>query len=172
MKQRFVVEVDIPSGVSVQEMKDYIFGEVRAGIGGLPPEDPLFHLDRTSVKVTLMTRNSKPAFKTTETVELSVDLFLRLSKFAASRGLDVESLIRVATTAIMRANRYYDIDTVVTFGKFSGEKMETIVRLDPGYVSWCAEHISGFCLSEDCSVLLDEMLIKVKNKEPGEGTAL
>jgi hypothetical protein len=47
----FIVHVDLPRNVSVLRMQQYILGEVQAGIGQLSPMDPLFDLDRSSVKV-------------------------------------------------------------------------------------------------------------------------
>lgn len=53
MKMRcFVVTLDMPSGVSVNAMKDYIRSWVASGKGSLHPADPLFHLDGDSVRVT------------------------------------------------------------------------------------------------------------------------
>lgn len=51
MRYRFVVEVDVPSGVTPEEFREYIETEVQANVGRYPPEEPIFHLDRKSVKV-------------------------------------------------------------------------------------------------------------------------
>jgi hypothetical protein len=51
VKYRFVVEVDLPSGVSPGEFRDYIETEVQANVGCRMPEEPIFHLDRKSVRV-------------------------------------------------------------------------------------------------------------------------
>jgi hypothetical protein len=91
-------------------------------------------------------------------VPLSRDLFDRLDGFARSRGTDVETLVRVATATLLRAGRYYALDTPLAFGKYIGESMETVIRLDPGYVRWVAEKIEGLCLAEEASVLLERML--------------
>ena len=50
-RHAFVVHVDIPPGVTVERMRQYIEDEIKANIGRLPPEDPLFHMDRESVVV-------------------------------------------------------------------------------------------------------------------------
>ena len=87
------------------------------------------------------------------------DLFDRLHDFAASRGTDVETLIRVATTAMMRAGKYYMLDTKLGFGKYLGETMEAVIRLDPGYVKWAVEKIEGLTLSADALALLDRITL-------------
>lgn len=105
-------------------------------------------------------RKSKKATAapTEHTIAVSAALFAKLHNFSQSRGIDIESFIRVATTSVMRANRYYDLDTVLCFGKFSGERMETVIRIDPGYVSWAVENITGLCLSDNAQNLLDHMI--------------
>ena len=87
------------------------------------------------------------------------DLFDRLHDFAASRGTDVETLIRVATTAMMRAGKYYMLDTKLGFGKYLGETMEAVIRLDPSYVKWAIETIAGLTLSTDALALLDRITL-------------
>lgn len=123
---------------------------------------------RVSTKKTPAKRGRKPKIALTQdstlsvpkdySVVLSESLYEKLTSFAASRGIDLESLIRVATTNVMRASRYYDLDTILVFGKYSGETLETIVRLDPKYVAWAMENITGLCISENAQTLLDHML--------------
>jgi hypothetical protein len=50
-KAYFTIEVDLPDGVSASEFRAYAETEIRAGKGGLHPDDPLFNLERSSVKV-------------------------------------------------------------------------------------------------------------------------
>jgi len=50
-RQTFIVALDMPPGVSLARMRAYIRDEIRANVGALPPEDPLFGLDRGSVTV-------------------------------------------------------------------------------------------------------------------------
>lgn len=48
---RFIIEVRLPDGVGVNDMKRYISNAVKVDCGSLSPKDPLFNLDRPSVKV-------------------------------------------------------------------------------------------------------------------------
>lgn len=48
---KFEVTVELPDGVTLAEMRQYIRDEVMAGSGGRSPEDPLFYLNRRSVLV-------------------------------------------------------------------------------------------------------------------------
>lgn len=45
------VEAIVPYGVSPLEFAHYAEGEIKAGIGGLHPDEGLFQLDRNSVSV-------------------------------------------------------------------------------------------------------------------------
>lgn len=91
-------------------------------------------------------------------IPLSAELHGKLADFARSRGTDIETLVRVATATLLRAGRYYALDTVLAFGKYVGETMETVIRLDPGYVHWLQENTDKVCLAEEASLLLDHML--------------
>lgn len=51
MKKAFIVQIDVPSGVFVQDVREYIEQAVISHCGGLNPSDPLFELDRSSVEV-------------------------------------------------------------------------------------------------------------------------
>ena len=51
MRVYFEVSLELPSGASRAEIREYILEQVMAGCGGLHPEDPIFHLDRKSVRV-------------------------------------------------------------------------------------------------------------------------
>ena len=47
----FILQIDVPNGVSRARMKEYIETEIKAGVGMLEPSDPLFSLNENSVKV-------------------------------------------------------------------------------------------------------------------------
>lgn len=54
--KQFRVKIAIPEGVSVVEMKEYIRESVSSWAGSLHPDEPLFDLNRKSVKVTSLRR--------------------------------------------------------------------------------------------------------------------
>ena len=49
MKKKFIIELDLPTGVSVADMKAYIEEAVRADKGQLHPDHPIRGLDGNSV---------------------------------------------------------------------------------------------------------------------------
>ena len=56
MKREFIVGLDMPPGVTLEEMAAYIEESVRCLIGTKMPEEPIWHLDRDSVEVAIVRR--------------------------------------------------------------------------------------------------------------------
>lgn len=54
----FLVTMDLPRGATVADAKKYLEDEIKAACGGLNPMEPLFNLDRNSVRV-MQIRNEK-----------------------------------------------------------------------------------------------------------------
>ena len=103
---------------------------------------------------------SKKAPKKAETfvkVQLPFDLYAKLEAFADIRGLTVDDLIRVGSQALLRQGRYHDLSTPLSFGKFAGETVETVVRLDPGYMRWLISNTDKLVVSEAVTDLLDSI---------------
>lgn len=40
--------------------------------------------------------------------------------------------------------KYYDIDTVFTFGKYEGMSVKEVVSIQPSYIGWCAVNLDHF----------------------------
>ena len=52
MKKSFKVTLDMPEGVSIMEICGYIVGSIRLMRGSYSKDDPIFELDRDTVKCT------------------------------------------------------------------------------------------------------------------------
>jgi hypothetical protein len=59
------IECDLPPRVSAAEFRKYLIGEACAGVGCLSPDDPLFHLDRSTVRGTVIPRDIEWLYKKT-----------------------------------------------------------------------------------------------------------
>lgn len=94
----------------------------------------------------------------TGAIYLPRDLADKLRAFCELRGTTVADLVRISLTRMLRANKYHDLDTPLGFGKYAGERMEAIVRLDPGYVRWALDNIEGLVVGDGVIELLDSML--------------
>lgn len=128
----------------------------------------------TTPKKSIQRRTSRALPKDCQTELLEKDfniilkgkLYFKLYDFAKSRGTTIQTLISVATTALMKQSKHYDLDTLVAFGKYSGQSMESIIRLDPDYIVWATGSISGLTLSGPAVALLENMCL---NEAPPEG---
>lgn len=59
MKKSFVVSLEIPDGVSVTEMREYIRDAVGWWCKGTNPEYPIFDLDANKVRVKVLKTDSR-----------------------------------------------------------------------------------------------------------------
>lgn len=80
-----------------------------------------------------------------------------LKALSNKRGVDVQTLIRVSLRNLAQRTNYYDLGTSLSFGKYRGETMETVIRCDPQYVVWAQKTFDGLELSDSCLDLLTEM---------------
>jgi hypothetical protein len=80
-----------------------------------------------------------------------------LKKSAEQRGIEVSDFIRLGLVGLSRKSKYMDIDTIFRFGKYSGETLGIVVKIDPSYVYWCMKNLEGFILSTEAEGLLLEI---------------
>lgn len=59
MKKSYVVTVDVPTGVSVPEMREYIREAVGCWCRGMNPEYPIYDLDADKVRVKVLKTDSQ-----------------------------------------------------------------------------------------------------------------
>jgi len=45
--------------------------------------------------------------------------------------------------------KFYDIDSIFTFGKYEGETLAEVFEKDPKYIKYCEENIDDFYISPD-----------------------
>lgn len=45
--------------------------------------------------------------------------------------------------------KFYDLDSVFTFGKFEGKTVREILDLDPTYIDWCSINLDHFYIDDD-----------------------
>ena len=119
-----------------------------------------------AAKTALAPRKGRPVNPLSHTnacaVPIELGLYNQLSDFAAARGLTVQDLIRVGCLALLRQGRYHDLTTKLSFGKYAGETVETVVRLDPGYVQWLLANTDKLMVSDGVTALLDQMTEQLK----------
>lgn len=62
---------------------------------------------------------------------------------------------------------YYDIDSVLNFGKFKGHTLGAVWLIDLGYVQWCLINLRNFFISEETYKKL-QVLSPCKLNTPAE----
>ncbi len=45
--------------------------------------------------------------------------------------------------------KFYDIDSIFTFGKYEGQTLAEVFEKDPKYINYCQENIDDFYISPD-----------------------
>jgi hypothetical protein len=43
----------------------------------------------------------------------------------------------------------HSYDTVLTFGRYKGEKVRHVLQIEPGWLLWAANNVDGFILDRD-----------------------
>lgn len=49
-------------------------------------------------------------------------------------------------------------DSILTFGKYKGETVKSIIKDDPDYIAWACDEIEWFELDNEASLLLENYL--------------
>ncbi len=74
-----------------------------------------------------------------------------------ARGSDLDTFLAVAARSYLRVPSEFSLSTVLPYKKYSGELLETIIRLDPSYVRWLLENNASFRMNELAHRLLDQV---------------
>ena len=60
--------------------------------------------------------------------------------------------------------KFYDIDSLFTFGKYEGMSLAEVFMKDPGYLKYCAENIDEFYISPSAERELKELSRDMKDQ--------
>lgn len=91
-------------------------------------------------------------------VHLEADVHDALAGQLEGRGSTIEKFFQVAARGYLRRPQNYELQTKLGFGKYYGEQLETIIRLDPRYIRWCIGNLAGgFVMSEMAHDLLEKV---------------
>lgn len=122
----------------------------RKEIGLAKPKKPRRKaVEPTPIPVPIVER---PAMFTVE-----ANLAFKLYRMADNRGVDVGTLVNVALHNLVLRDGILDLDSKLTFGKYAGLAVETVIRCDPRYVRWLVGNTDRVNLSDECLELLTEI---------------
>lgn len=96
--------------------------------------------------------------ETTFTITLPTYIAQKLQELALKKNLEVDDFIRLALKATSRKSKFFNLDGVLDFGKYEGEALQNVIKVDPTYVVWCIRNIEGFLISDPAEEALIETL--------------
>lgn len=83
-----------------------------------------------------------------------------LKEIGRIRGVDWELIVQIQLNAYINAferTKILDVDSVINFGKYRGNTVETVIRVDPGYWRYLISEETSYKLSERAVELLESM---------------
>lgn len=90
-------------------------------------------------------------------ISLPVKLHDDLVALLEERGLSLSDWAAVMARGYLRMPSEHTLTTPLSFKKWAGETLETVIRLDPGYVRWLKGNVGGFRMDERAEKLLNEI---------------
>jgi hypothetical protein len=90
------------------------------------------------------------------TIALPAEIGHQFLRALDERGGNIHDFVRLCAKARMRANKDYDVGDELAFGKYIGERIETVIANDPGYVNWILQNTNSLILSDRLTNMLEE----------------
>lgn len=100
---------------------------------------------------------------------ISKDLHGDLSIFLQERGLSLTDFVRMAFRQSMRGYRIYGPNDILRFGKYSGEKLEYVIRMAPDYIAWAKANMANFRITDEAWDLFIELTDPGSRGDPQTG---
>lgn len=84
-----------------------------------------------------MPRNTKLKQVTlTAPIYLPASLIAEATEKLGEREIELETFVAIYLRMVLRSKTILDLEDIIPFGKYQGEIVEHIVRIDPSYVQW------------------------------------
>lgn len=94
-------------------------------------------------------------------VYLPNDLVLTARQKLSERNIELETFLQIYLRMILRASKgILGLQDEFGFGKYRGEKVEEIVKIDPSYVAWLITQDGRTKFEPEVLVLVNEMITK------------
>lgn len=81
----------------------------------------------------------------------------QLATILEDRGLTLSDWVAIMARSYLRTPLEHSLKTILTYRKWAGEELETVIRLDPSYVRWLKRSVDNFRMDEQCEKLLSEI---------------
>lgn len=90
------------------------------------------------------------------TCSLPMRLHAKVVQILEARGSTFDDFVRLQCLRLTKNEKFYDLTDKLTFGKYRGELIETVIRGDPEYMIWCLKNVTGFGLTPEALGILEE----------------
>lgn len=54
--------------------------------------------------------------------------------------------------------KMYTLDSVFTFGRYSGQTLREVLAIEPDYLDWCLRNLGHFCMSDETVQAIKQIL--------------
>lgn len=102
------------------------------------------------------TRKSDTVSKTTVMIKVNSDLLAEANDILNARGTTLETFVRLHLRAMTRYKRILSLSDTMIFGKYYGERVEDVVRANPGYMVWLLAQDGATKFDTDVLELLEK----------------
>lgn len=105
------------------------------------------------------------------TVTLKSEVYIPLLRFLKERGLSGKEFIQLCLRSMLNKGGFYTLQDQLRFGKYYGERLETVIRADPEYIDWCSTNLKNFNMDNKAFDLLGALrpdLLREYQKDRGE----
>jgi hypothetical protein len=91
-------------------------------------------------------------------VRVPRELYDEVMPLLNQRGLSLSDFVRASLRAIPVRMMVYSLSTPLQVGKYRGETLDTVIRMNPKYVQWMLNNTDIFKVDADGYALLTELL--------------
>lgn len=94
-------------------------------------------------------------------LQIPIGLYNELIPILNQRGVSMPQLLMFHLRALVNAenkHRTLSLHSIMPFGQYAGEIVETIIRINPRYVSWLLTSANPIVLDGDAQRLLEELI--------------
>lgn len=74
---------------------------------------------------------------------------------------------QVQVRGFLRQGATFDVKDVITFGKYEGEVLEDVIKVNPGYVKWMIRNTTNFKVTMAAAQFLNQILNEDDEEDVG-----
>jgi hypothetical protein len=85
------------------------------------------------------------------------EMALALVDMALDREVSPSDVARMGIAVMLRVSKPLELHDKMKFGKYSGEILETIIKIDPEYIDWAISKVERFSMTKEAHNLLNSL---------------